>query len=71
MMREPELREPGYDLDFSDANSTAWNRASVGMLDCPSEHELTAAAVLAITSAENIALCEYVRWLSLDTDGDL
>jgi hypothetical protein len=32
--------------------------------------ELSAAEVLAITSAENIVLGEYVRWCSLDTDGD-
>lgn len=70
-MRDPEIREPGFDLDCADANATAWNRAAVGMLDAPTEMELTPVMVLAVIHAEAIVLGELWRWLSLDTDGDL
>jgi len=62
----PELPEPAYDLDVADENASSWNRCATGLLDEPTDVELTAADVLVITAAESVVRGALLRWLDLD-----
>jgi len=61
-----ELPEAAYDLDMADADASTWNRCATGLLDEPTDVDVTAADVLVITAAESVVRGELLRWLGLD-----
>jgi len=60
-----ELPEPAGDLDVADENASSWNRCATGLLDEPTDVDLTAADVLTITAAESVVRGALLGWLDM------